>query len=467
MHLNSKYYLILPLLIFFGTYNIALGQEPDIDSAWVKSTYNYLLMLEADSGNIEKIKTLLHLGADPNATDENGVTPLMFAVQSGNAKVVEFLIDAGANVNAYPANGNTALHAAVRAANDSIAELLIEKGADVNAKNNKGLTPLHFAVWYGLPYLTDILIYYGSDLNNRDYQGNTPLMLAVFSGTRLSTRLLLENGANPNLPDNKGRTPLMVAAQFNDTIICNYLIAFGADLSLHDNRGANALCYAIANHSNDIIKILCELNANKLTINKSYYQIAREYNNTEAMHFFANQGFKTKIKPSISTVYIGMGTRFANHEFMLGYHMGIVEQISQVDLSVGYLYRPYATASLTSVNGQLYQYWEYRNIVQVSIRKNFNLINYKGKNIKSFAAFAFEPAFRNYRGTSSDPKTFISTIANAGLSLKGKVMEWSLEFGYNLKKELGISPYFHSISAKIHFNILRPRVVNKYIKHVH
>lgn len=467
MYLSSKCYLTLSLLLILGKLNIAFGQEPSLDSAWVLSTYNYLLMLEADSGNIEKVRTLLHLKADPNTSDENGVTPLMLAVQSGNVELVKLLIDNGANVNAYPSNGNTSLHAAVTAANDTIVELLIKRGANVNAKNNKGLTPLHLAVWYGLPYLTDVLIYYGSNLNEKDYQGNTPLMLSAFSGAKLCTKLLLENGADPNITDYNGVTPLMVAAQFNDTIICNYLTTYGADLSLKDKRGANALCYAIANKSNDIFEILVDLDAHRFTINKSYYQIAREYSNTEALQFFAHYGIKTKVKPSISTIYLEMGTAFAEHEFLLGYHFGIAEQVSQLELSIGYLYRPYATASLTSVNGQLYQYWENRNIVQSRIRKNYNLISYKEKNIVAYAALAFGPAFRNYKGTSSDPKTFLSTNFDAGLSLKGKVMELSLGYGYKLKNELGVSPYFFSVLAKIHFNVLRPRVVNKNIKYVY
>jgi len=466
MLLRCKHYLFLPLLLIIGNINSVNGQETIVDSAWVKSTYNYLLMLEADSGNIEKVKTLLYLGANPNTCDENGVTPLMFAVQSGNAELVELLIDNGANVNAFPANGNTALHAAVKAANDSIAELLIKKGANINAKNAKGLTPLHYAVWYGLPYLTDILIYYGSNLNEKDYQGNTPLMLAAFSGAKLSTRLLLENGADPNITDYNGVTPLMVAAQFNDTIICNYLTAYGADLSLKDKRGANALCYAITNKSNDIIKILIDLDALNYSLNKSYYQIARENSNMEAMLFFANKGVKTKVKPSISTIYFGMGTNFANHEFLLGYHLGMVEQITQTELSIGFLYRPSATASLTSVNGQLYQYWEYRKIIQANINKNYNLFKYKGKNINAFASLGIGPAFRNYRGTASDPKTFLSTTISGGLSLKGNIMEYSFGYGYSFKNELGVSPYSYTFSAKIHFNVLRPRVINKNIKYV-
>ncbi len=466
MYLKLRYYLFIPLLLFIGKTNITFGQDPVIDSAWAVSTYNYLLMVEADSGNIEKVKTLLYLGADPNTSDENGVTPLMFAVQSGNLDLVELLIDNGANVNAYPTNGNTALHAAVIAANDSVAELLIKKGADVNVKNVKGLTPLHFAVWYGLPYLTDILIYYGSDLNAIDYQGNTPLMLAVFSGAKLSTRLLLENGANPNIPDNKGVTPLMVAAQFNDTVICNYLTTYGADLSLCDSRGANALCYAIANKSNEIVKCLSEFDALKFPLKKSYYQIAREYNNKEAMQFFASNGIKTKIKPSITSVYFGIGTSFSKHEFLLGYHLGVFEQITQTEFSLGYLYRPSATASLTTIDGQLYQYWEKRNILQLNIRKYYNLFSYKGKNIISFAAIGAGPAFRNYRGTSSNPKTHFTTNFSGGLSIKGDAMEYSIGVGYNFYKELGVSPYFYTISAKIHFNVLNPKVVYKNVKHV-
>lgn len=466
MLLRFKHYLFLPLLLIFGNINSTYGQEPIVDSAWVISTYNYLLMLEADSGNIEKVNTLLYLGADPNTCDENGVTPLMFAVQSGNAELVELLIDAGANINAYPANGNTALHAAVIAANDTIAELLIKKGADVNARNAKGLTPLHFAAWHGLPYLTDILIYYGSNLNLKDYQGNTPVMLSVFSGAKLSTRLLLENGANPNIPDNKGVTPLMVAAQFNDTVICNYLTTYGADLTPTDNRGANALCYAIANKSNDIVKCLSDLEALKFTLKKSYYQIAREYNNKEAMLFFASNGIRTKVKPSFKSVFFGMETNFSRHELLLGFQVGVFEQITQTEFSLGYLYRPSATASLTSIGGQLYQYWEKRNILQVSIRKYYNLFNYKRKNIISFASIGTGPAFRNYRGTSSDPKTLFSTNLSGGVSLKGDLMEYALGFGYNFNNELGVSPYFYNISAKIHFNVLKPRVVNKNIKHV-
>ena len=467
MYIKVKYYILLTaIFLIAGYFNLTIGQELTIDSTEILSTYNYLLMLEADSGNTDKVLELINLGADPNTCDGNGVTPLMFAAQSGNAEVVKLLIDKGANVNASPPNGNTALHAAVRSANDSIAELLIQNGANINAANAKGLTPLHYAVWLGLPYLTQILIYYGSDLNAKDYHGNTPLILSTYTGAKLSTRLLLENGADPDITNSNGVTPLMVAAQFNDSIIFNYLISYGADLTLTDDKGANAQCFAIANRSIEILKNLYYLDALNHSHGKSYYQIAREYNSKDAMQFLAENGFKTRIKPSVSSVFLEIGSSFASHEFLMGYYVGIAEQITQTQLSFGYLHRPTAIASLTTVDGQLYQYWEYRQVVQANLRKNQTLINANKKKIVAFAEIEFGADFRNYRGTSSDPKTSYIPAVSGGLSIIGNTMEYSFGFGYNFNKELGTLPYIYTISARIHFNVLRPRVVNENIKYV-
>ena len=56
-------------------------------------------------------------------------------------KVVKLLIDAGADVNAKNNDGKTPLHIIKKS--ETIAQMLIDAGADVNAKNKKGYTPLH------------------------------------------------------------------------------------------------------------------------------------------------------------------------------------------------------------------------------------------------------------------------------------------------------------------------------------
>ncbi len=467
MRIQLNFFYFLFLFFFLPLIKTLEAQEVNVnDSSFLKATYNYLLMVEADSGHKDKVRDLLYVGADPNTTDDYGVTPLMFAVQSGNYDLVEFLIERGANVNAYPHNGNTALHAAVQAANDSIAELLLGHQADVNAKNIRGLIPLHFAAWQGLPYLTDLLIFYGADVNSRDYKGNTPLMLSVYSGAKVTARLLLENGANPNLSDKNGVTPLMVAAQFNDTLLCSSLLCYGADYTLTDNRDANALCYAIVNNSNDVLKVLVNFGAHNSNLERTYYQIAYESRNRQAQEIFKNEGLSIRLKPSLATIYGEFGLAFSSHEYLNVYSFGIREQLTQLDFSLGFFHRPKAIATLTEINSQLYQFWEYRKGLQIELQKKFSLTRYGRWQLNSFAGFLYGIAFRNFRGTQNDPNKVAIPKFCGGFTLMGKVMEYKVGVDYSFYKQYGVSPYIFTISARFHINTLSPRVVNKTIIHV-
>jgi serine/threonine-protein phosphatase 6 regulatory ankyrin repeat subunit B len=58
------------------------------------------------------VQLLINSGADIEATDERGKTPLHFAVQSGHAETVQLLIDNGANIYARTWFGQTPLQAA-------------------------------------------------------------------------------------------------------------------------------------------------------------------------------------------------------------------------------------------------------------------------------------------------------------------------------------------------------------------
>ena len=67
------------------------------------------LIQAARTGNHEAVKQHLASGADVNATDRIGRTPLHFASSVGDKKFVVFLITKGADLNAKDQNGRTPL----------------------------------------------------------------------------------------------------------------------------------------------------------------------------------------------------------------------------------------------------------------------------------------------------------------------------------------------------------------------
>ena len=105
-------------------------------------------------GNIGAVKQHLDAGEEVDAKDDKFVgTFLHWAAAGGQNEIVELLIAEGADVNATDGDGDTPLHLAGNTTTSTeIAELLISKGADVNAMNLSppgrrigGMTPLDMA----------------------------------------------------------------------------------------------------------------------------------------------------------------------------------------------------------------------------------------------------------------------------------------------------------------------------------
>jgi ankyrin repeat protein len=105
------------------------------------------LIAAATRGDDAAVQALLAKGAEVDAKDNGGMTPLMWASEEGHLDVVQALITNGADINAKTfENGMTPLMWASEEGHLDVAQALITKGADVNAKTiEKGDTALTLA----------------------------------------------------------------------------------------------------------------------------------------------------------------------------------------------------------------------------------------------------------------------------------------------------------------------------------
>jgi len=144
------------------------------------------------SRDIEQVKLLISQGADINAKDNSGRTPLRCAAIKGGHDIVELLITKGADVKA----SESVLPLAARFAHEDVVELLIDSGADVNARERSGgWTPLHYAVAGRRMEMVELLIAKGADLNATDRADDTPLDLAKKIRRNDIVELLKKHGA--------------------------------------------------------------------------------------------------------------------------------------------------------------------------------------------------------------------------------------------------------------------------------
>lgn len=97
------------------------------------------LTLAAFFGHLEVTNVLLEYHADPNTASNNAmhVAPLHSAVANNHYAVAARLVEAGANVNAVQADGFTPLMGAAQNGNVEMVNLLRAHGADVNARVDK------------------------------------------------------------------------------------------------------------------------------------------------------------------------------------------------------------------------------------------------------------------------------------------------------------------------------------------
>lgn len=142
-----------------------------------------LLFEAAKLGRVDLIPALVKEGADINAYESRGFTPLILAAYNGQADAVEALLKAGADPCKPDAGqGNTAQMGVAFKGDDRIAARLLTEKCDVNSRNKAGQTALMMAALFGRVQQVDMLLHAGADPSAVDSSGRSAASVAQAQG---------------------------------------------------------------------------------------------------------------------------------------------------------------------------------------------------------------------------------------------------------------------------------------------
>ncbi len=174
----------------------------------------------------------LAIAATPDRTAADGTTALHEAVHEDRLDAVKALIKSGANVNAANRYGSTPLELAAMTGNANITAELLKAGADARTRIPETGSVLMAAARTGSPEVIKLLLDAGADVNfTEGRSGQTPLMWAAAEGHLEAVKTLLARGAKVEAKAQDQRTALFFAVRRGDLSVVNALIDAGADVN--------------------------------------------------------------------------------------------------------------------------------------------------------------------------------------------------------------------------------------------
>ena len=222
-----------------------------------------LLAATRDSwhGRPEAVMTLLANGADPRIADAEGNTPLHHAARSSDPGVAALLRDAGAEIDALNSEGVSPLGTACFAGNWRLARFLLERGAKPEPTGGQPVLLAAAATEEDDAAGVQLLLRHKARVDARDARGRSALHEAAFAGHAGIAAALLDAGADVHARDGEGRTPLLDSARNASLLALDALLAANADPRASDGAGATALHLAVAAEapSTALVKRLLEL----------------------------------------------------------------------------------------------------------------------------------------------------------------------------------------------------------------
>lgn len=226
--------------------------------------------------DLQKVKKLIADGVDLNQTMRAAMYPgtwdataLHIAARDNSVEIVKVFIEAGADKNAVDRLGYSPLHAAISEGSDSAALELIRAGAELSAKSGEGQAgyalendgqPIQTALECASMETVKEMIVAGADIA-RDVG---PDAMGWIDGRDFEQKIqfLIDQGFSVEGKDSTSERAIHVAARRNDIASLALLLNHGADIEAHGGSYAfTPLMTAADAGANDALVFLLDRGA--------------------------------------------------------------------------------------------------------------------------------------------------------------------------------------------------------------